>query len=90
MVGDSLYGRKPPSGGGGRLAVELAAARRMPRQALHAATLGFVHPQSGSPLELTARLPPDLEALVTNVFGAEAVDRALAAAARFQNPMPPA
>ena len=90
VVGDGLYGRKPPSGGGGRLAVELAAARRMPRQALHAATLGFVHPHSGAWLDRAAPLPPDLSALVTEVFGPDALGRLDQALQGDQNPMPPA
>ena len=34
-----------------------------PRQALHAATLAFVHPRTGEPMRFEAPLPPDLEAV---------------------------
>jgi len=35
-----------------------------PRQALHAQTLGFRHPQTGQQMDFTAPLPPDMEALI--------------------------
>lgn len=35
-----------------------------PRQALHARTLGFVHPATGRQMDFTAELPPDLDALL--------------------------
>ena len=35
-----------------------------PRQALHARTLGFVHPVTGKQMDFTSSLPDDLEALV--------------------------
>jgi 23S rRNA pseudouridine1911/1915/1917 synthase len=38
-----------------------------PRQALHAARLGFVHPQSGKPLRFDAPLPPDFTALLARL-----------------------
>jgi 23S rRNA pseudouridine1911/1915/1917 synthase len=69
VVGDALYGRVPPKGGGGRAAVELAAARRMPRQALHAETLGFRHPGTGEAVVFRSPLPADMAALVAQVFG---------------------
>jgi len=61
IVGDPVYG------GGGYMrmtgsqrqrakAVESAA----PRQALHAAKLGFMHPESGEPVEFVAEWPKDL------------------------------
>jgi len=39
------------------------AVKALTRQALHAATLKILHPVSGEPLELTAPLPPDMQAL---------------------------
>ena len=35
-----------------------------PRQALHAKTLGFVHPTTGKQMDFTSKLPADLEALI--------------------------
>jgi 23S rRNA pseudouridine1911/1915/1917 synthase len=49
--------------------VELAAARRMPRQALHAETLGFRHPGTGEAVVFRSPLPADMAALVAQVFG---------------------
>jgi 23S rRNA pseudouridine1911/1915/1917 synthase len=37
--------------------------KTFPRQALHAGTLGFVHPLNGKHLSFAAPLPPDLAAL---------------------------
>jgi 23S rRNA pseudouridine1911/1915/1917 synthase len=36
----------------------------MGRQALHATTLGFIHPKSGEYLEFTEELPEDMARLV--------------------------
>ena len=35
-----------------------------PRQALHARTLGFVHPATGQEMFFTSELPPDMQALI--------------------------
>ena len=35
-----------------------------PRQALHARTLGFVHPRTGKEMMFTSELPPDMTALI--------------------------
>ena len=35
-----------------------------PRQALHARTLGFVHPETGEEMFFSAPLPPDMTALI--------------------------
>ncbi len=61
VVGDPVYG-----GGGARRITGSARAvadrieRATPRQALHAAELGFRHPISGEPLTLRAEWPADL------------------------------
>ncbi len=58
LVGDPVYGRNR------RLPATLPdEARHFPRQALHAATLGFTHPLTGAPLQFMAPLPPDMTAL---------------------------
>ncbi len=36
----------------------------LPRQALHAKTLGFVHPRTGEKMEFDSALPEDMEALI--------------------------
>ena len=65
LIGDQTYGGRrilaPKSAG------EAAAnfANAFPRQALHAASLGFAHPVSGAMLNFTSPLPADIEALLT-------------------------
>ena len=63
LVGDSLYG------GAGRLKnVRDPKLRQLigelGRQALHAKTLGFVHPVSGAYLEFDTELPADIARLL--------------------------
>jgi 23S rRNA pseudouridine1911/1915/1917 synthase len=62
IVGDPVYGEPRWKG-----IVEpglAALCRDFPRQALHAFRLSFVHPATGAPLEITAPVPADLEALL--------------------------
>ncbi len=60
LIGDPTYG------GRRKLAVKAvgeagqAAARAFARQALHAATLGFVHPVSGEDMQFEAEIPDDM------------------------------
>ena len=54
LVGDAVYGRRR---GPGLLA-------GFPRQALHAASLGFVHPVTGERLRFESALPDDFEGLL--------------------------
>ena len=67
IVGDPLYLRRIP-----------AAARKLdqplcsrlldfPRQALHAASLGFKHPRTGQPLRFATAMPADMQALLDDV-----------------------
>ena len=63
LIGDSLYG-----GGRTQLLREFtaegrAAIRAFPRQALHAAVLGFLHPATGKRLQFECSLPEDLISL---------------------------
>ncbi len=64
LIGDPTYGgrRKLSVKSVGEAGVEAAAL--FPRQALHAATLGFLHPVTGEALEFEAPLPPDMTALL--------------------------
>jgi len=69
LIGDPIYGGRrrlsaralPPA------AAEAAAA--FPRQALHAATLGFRHPVSGQLLRYAAEMPDDMRALAAALRG---------------------
>ena len=61
LVGDALYG------GGARRRLDerwRAALAHCPRQALHAARLGFAHPASGAPLRFESPLPADMHTLI--------------------------
>ena len=64
LIGDPLYGgrRRLSAAGVGEAAATAAAA--FPRQALHAATLGFEHPLSGEMLEFTSDIPSDINGLI--------------------------
>ena len=69
LVGDPVYLRRTPAAA--RL---LPAATRdtllaFPRQALHAATLGFRHPVTGQALSFSSPLPEDLAALIALLDG---------------------
>ena len=65
LIGDATYGgaRKLTAktvGPGAAAMIQI-----FPRQALHAATLGFDHPVTGERLEFSAELPSDLDSLLT-------------------------
>lgn len=67
VVGDKMYGldetvflRLVES----RMTPEDAVKMRMPRQALHAGELNFLHPADGRPMKITAPLPADMQALL--------------------------
>lgn len=69
LIGDPVYGgpRKLSPRAVGEAGV--AAAAGFPRQALHAATLGFVHPVSGEEMSFSSPLPADMAALVAALGG---------------------
>ncbi len=63
IVGDRVYG------GRRQLRAGLTEAQRnaisnFPRQALHAYTLGFVHPTTGEDIEVTTPIPEDMQKLM--------------------------
>jgi 23S rRNA pseudouridine1911/1915/1917 synthase len=64
LIGDPVYGGRPriPRGASERL---IGALRGFSRQALHARSLGLVHPQSGEPVHFDCPLPQDLRDLLT-------------------------
>ncbi len=65
LVGDPLYGKQRGFKAEGPHAEEAAAAvAAFPRQALHAAVLGFVHPITGDELRFTSELPADMQNLL--------------------------
>jgi 23S rRNA pseudouridine1911/1915/1917 synthase len=64
LVGDAVYGGRRRPAAGALPAAALSALVAFPRQALHAAVLGFVHPVSGQALRFETPPPPDLARLL--------------------------
>jgi 23S rRNA pseudouridine1911/1915/1917 synthase len=56
LLGDKTYGRTP------REPALRSISNALGRQALHARTLGFVHPATGKPMTFSSELPPDMRA----------------------------
>lgn len=68
LIGDPVYGRHrgiKASGRGEAFDLATGLARKLTRQALHAASLGFVHPVTGQAISVSADLPEDMSALKT-------------------------
>jgi 23S rRNA pseudouridine1911/1915/1917 synthase len=66
LIGDPVYG------GRRRLKADAPgaeAARNFPRQALHAATLGFIHPVTGEEMSFTSPLPEDFSEILDALRG---------------------
>jgi len=64
LVGDPVYGSRRAIPKKAITADAADALRGFKRQALHAATLGFVHPITKEKLEFKADLPPDIDAVL--------------------------
>lgn len=64
LVGDETYGGRRKLGAKALSEAGLEAVAGFPRQALHAAELGFHHPVSGERLHFAADLPADLSDLI--------------------------
>ncbi len=69
LVGDQTYGGKRAIPKAAMPFDTADALRQFPRQALHAATLGFVHPVSGKDMRFEAVLPADMATLVAALKG---------------------
>lgn len=65
LIGDPLYGRASKARRARLDDTGLEAAMAFPRQALHAATLGFIHPVSRESLHFESALPDDVESLLS-------------------------
>ena len=63
LDGDPVYGGRPriPAGASDRL---VEALRGFSRQALHAQSLGLLHPVSGEPVQFECPLPRDMRELI--------------------------
>ena len=64
VVGDPVYLRRVPGAAKGLAASARGALLDFPRQALHAARLGFVHPRTGQALSFERPIPADMQALI--------------------------
>jgi 23S rRNA pseudouridine1911/1915/1917 synthase len=73
LLGDPLYGRRS----------EAAAfkddelrrlVKQLPGQALHAATLGFIHPRTAAYLEFTSDIPPQLGDIIAHLHKTNSPD----------------
>lgn len=69
LVGDPVYGGRRKLSEKALGAAGARAAADFPRQALHAATLGFVHPVTGEKMAFQADLPQDMMALIAALQG---------------------
>ena len=69
LIGDPVYGGRRKLSDKAVGADGVAAAGSFPRQALHAATLGFTHPVTGETLTFEAEIPPDLRDLLRALGG---------------------
>lgn len=71
IVADPIYGHLPSKSATGsdtlKIHRELKAARLMPRLALHAAVLGFVHPVTGEKLRFESPDPEDFAGLLATL-----------------------
>ncbi len=72
LIGDPVYGgaRRASARALGTVATEVAS---FPRQALHAAHLGFRHPVTGADLTFDSALPADMAGLLEGLRGRDAL-----------------
>lgn len=68
LVGDPVYLRRLPASAKALSPALAAMLAGFPRQALHAAVLGFTHPITGAELRFETPLPADLAAMVTALW----------------------
>jgi 23S rRNA pseudouridine1911/1915/1917 synthase len=64
LIGDPVYLKRRPAAAGALREPARAAALDFPRQALHAETLGFLHPATGETLHFSAPPPDDFLQLI--------------------------
>ena len=67
LVGDPVYGGKRKLSSRSFDVQAAEAVRAFPRQALHAAVLGFEHPITGANLRFEAEIPQDMETLISEL-----------------------
>ena len=64
VVGDPVYLRRIPAAAKGIAQPTRGLLLDFPRQALHAARLGFKHPRTGAMLSFETPIPPDMQAIL--------------------------
>ncbi len=64
VVGDPVYLRRIPAAAKGIAQPTRGLLLDFPRQALHAARLGFKHPRTGEMLSFETPIPPDMQAIL--------------------------
>jgi 23S rRNA pseudouridine1911/1915/1917 synthase len=64
LIGDQTYGGRRKLNAKALSERAISVVANFPRQALHAAVLGFQHPVSGESLEFEAPLPKDMQTLI--------------------------
>ncbi len=69
LIGDATYGGRRKLSAKALSEAALDAVAAFPRQALHAAVLGFKHPVSGEALRFEAELPDDMAGLLAVLGG---------------------
>jgi 23S rRNA pseudouridine1911/1915/1917 synthase len=74
LIGDSTYGSNRRRSMRGVPPDVAAALKAFPRQALHATTLGFVHPTTGKAMKFTSSPPADFMELLEALEGVEDVE----------------
>lgn len=67
LIGDQTYGGRRKMSEKALGAAGVAALEAFPRQALHAATLGFIHPVTGEELHFESPLPQDMQDLIATL-----------------------
>jgi len=68
LVGDPVYGPRGGMVSGVRVDAELAEVlKAFPRQALHAARLGLIHPATGEFMQWRSELPEDMKAMLATL-----------------------
>ncbi len=69
IVGDPVYLRRMPAAARGLAEPIRSTLLDFPRQALHAARLGFAHPRTGAALSFETAPPADMLALIADLDG---------------------
>jgi 23S rRNA pseudouridine1911/1915/1917 synthase len=70
VFGDPTYGGRNPSWSGSegkRMQQAVNLLKLMPRQALHARTIGFVHPRNGEVMRFSSEMPADMQEVLRKV-----------------------